>query len=163
MTSGFSSITRLPSWIRPAAPWERESSASTSSPPAISTSSLTQRMPLIIGSSHSSKYTLGRCLAAAFRISRRFFSKEATSRSPFSGTPTIEASICTMSRISWTERWLKITTFRPAFTRSLEMSACKSEKPSTRSGLSARIFPVFALRKAETRGFSCRARGGRTV
>ena len=41
--------------MRPLAAWERDSSENTSSPPAISTSSLTQRMPLIIGSSHSSK------------------------------------------------------------------------------------------------------------
>ena len=40
---------------RPLAAWESESSEKTSSPPAMPTSSLTQRMPLIIGSSHSSK------------------------------------------------------------------------------------------------------------
>ena len=43
------------------------------------------------------------------------------------------------------------------------MSACRSEKPIARSGLSARIASIFALVNAETRGFSRRARGGRTV
>ncbi len=43
------------------------------------------------------------------------------------------------------------------------MSACRSEKPSTRSGSSARILSIFALMNAETFGFSLRARGGRTV
>ena len=41
--------------MRPVAPCEWERAENTSSPPAISTSSLTQRMALIIGSSHSSK------------------------------------------------------------------------------------------------------------
>ena len=36
------------------------SSGKMSSPPAIRTSSATQRMPLMRGSSHSSKYTFGR-------------------------------------------------------------------------------------------------------
>ena len=43
------------------------------------------------------------------------------------------------------------------------MSACRSEKPSTRSGSSARIRSILAVRKAETLGFSRRARGGLTV
>ena len=43
------------------------------------------------------------------------------------------------------------------------MSACRSENPSTRSGSSATIRSIFALVNAETRGFSLRARGGRTV
>ena len=48
--SGARRTTSAPSaMVRPAAPCERESSAKTSSPPDIETSSLTQRMPLIIG------------------------------------------------------------------------------------------------------------------
>ena len=43
------------------------------------------------------------------------------------------------------------------------MSACRSEKPMARSGFSARIWSILALVKADTRGFSCRARAGRTV
>src|SRR5580700_393310 len=51
----------------------------------------------------------------------------------------------------------------PARTSSAAMSAWRSEKPSTRSGCSATMRSIFALVKAETRGFSLRARGGRTV
>src|SRR5439155_22435840 len=43
------------------------------------------------------------------------------------------------------------------------VSACMSEKASARSGFEARIWSTLALVKAETRGFSCRARAGRTV
>jgi hypothetical protein len=43
------------------------------------------------------------------------------------------------------------------------MSACRSEKPNTQSGSSARMASIFALRKALTRGFSWRATRGRTV
>ena len=42
------------------------------------------------------------------------------------------------------------------------MSACRSEKASTRSGSSARIFGTSAVMKAETRCFSRRTCGGRT-
>src|SRR5882672_6426193 len=45
----------------------------------------------------------------------------------------------------------------PARTRSATMSACKSEKASTRSGSSARIFGMSAEMNADTRGFSRRA------
>src|SRR5437867_4151798 len=62
-----------------------------------------------------------------------------------------------------TLRWLAIQTSTPARTRACAMSACMSEKPIARSGRSARIRSTFALVKAETRGFSCRARAGRTV
>ena len=75
----------------------------------------------------------------------------------------MDESISTIDRISSTERWLKSTTFSPAFARSRTMSACKSEKPSTKSGFSATMASFFALRNAEMRGFSRRARGGRTV
>src|SRR5687768_6911460 len=43
------------------------------------------------------------------------------------------------------------------------MSAWMSEKPIARSGFSARIASTLALVKADTRGFSRRARAGRTV
>jgi hypothetical protein len=36
------------------------------------------------------------------------------------------------------------------------MSACRSEKPSTRSGCNATILSIFALVNAETCGFSRR-------
>src|SRR5436309_9970488 len=62
-----------------------------------------------------------------------------------------------------TLRWLAIQTSTPARTRACAMSACMSEKPVARSGRSARIRSTFALVKAETRGFSWRARAGRTV
>jgi hypothetical protein len=56
ITSGrFSTTARGSAITRPLAAWECESSEKTSSPPAMPMSSLTQRMPLIIGSSHSSK------------------------------------------------------------------------------------------------------------
>ena len=60
-------------------------------------------------------------------------------------------------------RWLKTCTSMPARISPAAMSACRSEKPSTRSGLSAMILSVRALVKAETLGFSRRACGGRTV
>ena len=60
-------------------------------------------------------------------------------------------------------RWLKTCTSTPCRTSSAAMSACRSENPSTRSGSSARILSILALVKADTRGFSLRARGGRTV
>ncbi len=43
------------------------------------------------------------------------------------------------------------------------MSAWRSEKVKTRSGSSATIFGISADVNAETRGFSRRALGGRTV
>ena len=60
-------------------------------------------------------------------------------------------------------RWLAIQTSTPALTRACAMSACMSEKPIARSGASARMRSTLAEVKAETRGFSWRARGGRTV
>src|SRR5438309_7996730 len=51
-------------------------------------------------------------------------------------------------------RWLKTWMAMPARTRSATMPACRSEKASTRSGSSARIFGMSAETKADTRGFS---------
>src|SRR6185437_10002764 len=51
----------------------------------------------------------------------------------------------------------------PARTSCAAMSACRSENPNTRSGCSATIRSILALVKAETLGFSRRARGGLTV
>src|SRR5690606_3028236 len=62
-----------------------------------------------------------------------------------------------------TLRWLLIQTSMPCRTSSAAMSAWMSEKPTTKSGSSFRISPIFALVKALTLGFSLRARGGRTV
>src|SRR5690348_4627929 len=62
-----------------------------------------------------------------------------------------------------TLRWLLIHTSTPALISSRAISAWMSEKPIARSGSSLRISPIFALVKAETFGFSLRARGGRTV
>src|SRR5204863_133413 len=67
-----------------------------------------------------------------------------------------------MFKISSTERWLKSITLRPALASSRAMSACRSEKPITRSGLSWRILSVLAVRNADTFGFSRLACGGRT-
>jgi hypothetical protein len=68
-----------------------------------------------------------------------------------------------MEKISSTLRWLKMVTCTPLRTSSAAMSACRSEKPNTQSGFSARILSIFADRKALTFGFSSRARRGRTV
>ena len=56
-----------------------------SSPPAISTSSETQRLPTMSGSSHSSKYTLGQRtkFAAAARMLSRLRCRSAASASAF--------------------------------------------------------------------------------
>src|SRR5690606_14128391 len=62
-----------------------------------------------------------------------------------------------------TLRWLLIHTSTPRRTSSAAMSAWMSEKPTTKSGCSARIASILALVKALTFGFSLRARGGRTV
>ena len=47
--------------------------------------------------------------------------------------------------------------------KAAAMSACRSEKPNTQSGLKSRILSIFALRNALTFGFSSRAFRGRTV
>ena len=57
-----------------------------------------------------------------------------------------------------TERWLKIMMFSPALARSRAMSACRSEKPSTRSGFSSRILSIFALTGTRRRAASRAAR-----
>ena len=62
-----------------------------------------------------------------------------------------------------TLRWFAIHTSTPARISACAMSACMSEKPIARSGSSARIRSTLALVNALTRGFSWRARGGRTV
>ncbi len=68
-----------------------------------------------------------------------------------------------MSRMPATSRWLNACTATLARINSATMSACRSEKVSTRSGSRARIFGTSAEMKAETRGFSLRTRGGRTA
>ena len=68
-----------------------------------------------------------------------------------------------MRRMSATLRWLKTWTSTPRRISADAMSACRSENPSTRSGSSATMRSIFALVNADTRGFSRRARGGRTV
>jgi hypothetical protein len=65
--------------------------------------------------------------------------------------------------ISATLRWLVTSTFSPARISWSASWACMSEKPITRSGCSATILSTLPWRKADTRGFSCRARRGRTV
>jgi hypothetical protein len=62
-----------------------------------------------------------------------------------------------------TERWLNTCTGRPARTSAAATSACMSENASTRSGSSPTMRSILADVNAETRGFSCRARAGRTV
>jgi len=68
-----------------------------------------------------------------------------------------------MEKISATLRWLNTVTCTPARISAEAMSACRSEKPNTQSGSSARILSILALKNALTRGFSSRARRGRTV
>src|SRR4249919_3100877 len=62
-----------------------------------------------------------------------------------------------------TPRWLLIHTSTPCRISSAAMSAWMSEKPTTKSGCSFRISPIFAEVKALTFGFSLRAIAGRTV
>src|SRR5262249_60382673 len=59
MMSGAAAIRSSPDTMRSLAFLRFDSAGNTSMPPAISTSSATQPMPEIIGSSHSSKYTPG--------------------------------------------------------------------------------------------------------
>jgi hypothetical protein len=68
-----------------------------------------------------------------------------------------------VAKISATLRWLVIQTLSPARISLSASAACMSEKPITRSGCSATMRSILPSRKAETRGFSCRARRGRTV
>ncbi len=68
-----------------------------------------------------------------------------------------------MPRMPATSRWLKAWTATLRRISSAAMSACRSEKVSTRSGSSARILSKSAEMNAETRGFSLRTRAGRTA
>ena len=81
-------------------------------PPAISTSSETQPIPEISGSSHSSKNTLGRFfrLSARVRASARRASRAPTSSSARSLASTNAPSIRIIPRIPATLRWLNAWT-----------------------------------------------------
>jgi hypothetical protein len=68
-----------------------------------------------------------------------------------------------MAKMPARSRWLKACTATPWRISVAAMSACRSEKVSTRSGASARILSMSADTKAETRGFSRRTRAGRTA
>ena len=68
-----------------------------------------------------------------------------------------------VAKICATLRWFVTSTFSPARISCSASTACMSLKPITRSGSSATILSILPLRKAETRGFSSRARRGRTV
>jgi hypothetical protein len=83
--------------------------------------------------------------------------------SALSVTPVSAPSVRIIARIPATSRWLKACTATLRRISSATMSACRSEKVSTRSGSSARIFSKSAETKAETRGFSRRTRAGRTA
>ena len=143
----------------------RASSAKQSSPPAIVSSSETQRMALMCGSSHSSKNTLGRRgnLRAAASISCSRARMSSSSTSPRASWPTIAATWYSIEKISAMLRWLNTVTCTPRRISSAAMSACRSEKPNTQSGRSSRIFSILAEVNALTLGFSSRARRGRTV
>ena len=121
-------------------------------------------MPEISGSGHSSKKTRGRrgSEAAASATRARPAASSRASAAPSSARPTAAVTSRIVWRISATERWFVTRTGTPRRTRSLAMSACRSEKPTTSSGRSARIASASALRKDETLGFR-RASGGRTV
>src|SRR3984893_8708595 len=114
---------------------------------------------------HSSKNTLGRFfkLSARFRASARRASRAPTSSSARLLASTNAPSIRIISRIPATLRWLNERTAKPRRMRSAAMSAWRSENVRTRSGTSAMILSMFAEVKALTRGFSRRARGGRTT
>ena len=90
MISGAASITSDEVTIRSVAASLEESAEKTSVPPAISTNSETHLIPVIMGESHSSKYTRGRtsCLSKFLRSARRFSYDEAR-LSAFSPTPTV--------------------------------------------------------------------------
>ena len=124
-----------------------------------------QPIPAISGSSHSSKNTRGRRLrpAAARAMVASLSCITCISCSPRSPCPTIAATWYIIEKISAMLRWLNTVTCTPLRISSAAMSACRSEKPNTQSGWSSRILSILALRKALTRGFSARARGGRTV
>ena len=141
------------------------SSGKQSSPPAMPINSDTQAMALMCGSYHSSKYTRGRRLsvAAAWAMSVKRCCIALMRCIPCSACPTMAASWYSIEKISATLRWLKMVTCTPARISCAAMSACKSEKPITQSGLSATILSILALKKALTRGLSNRACGGRTV
>ena len=139
------------------------SSGKISSPPAASISSETQRIAEIWGVSHSSKYTRGYGVRARARACSRFTRHSSIRTWADSLAPTIAPKVFIMSRIPLTERWLNTITLTPARISSWAMSACRSEKPRTRSGDNARIRSMRALVKALTRGFSFRACGGLTV
>ena len=76
------------------------------------------------------------------------------------GAPTRAPSVRIISRISAMLRWLNACTSMPARISVAAISACKSENVKTRSGFRSMIFAISAEVKAETRGFSRRARGG---
>ena len=141
------------------------SSAKQSSPPAMPISSETQRIALMWGSSHSSKNILGRRgrLLAAAAIWARCSCIVLIRVRPCSPCPTIAATWYIIEKISATLRWLNTVTCTPWRISAAAMSACMSENPKTQSGCNARILSILALVKALTRGFSARARGGRTV
>jgi len=106
MISGALRMTSSAVTMRSLADLHDARSAKTSIPPAASISSDTQPMPEIIGSSHSSKYTLGRTrdFAARLRTIPTVATNSAASRSARSAAPTnaprtrIISRICTMVR-----------------------------------------------------------------
>ena len=129
------------------------------------TSSATQRMPVIIGSSHSSKYTLrpprqsarpratsAMCASRALRIRLGFLVRADQRAEPADVVEdAFDAAMVADPHLD------------AGAISSRAMSAWMSEKPIARSGSSSRISSIFALVNAETFGFSLRARGGRTV
>ena len=75
-----------------------------------------------------------------------------------------EASIWIIERISPTERWLKIMTLMPGLGELARDVGLQIGKPEHQVGLQLQdLVDLRADRNAETLGFSCRARGGRTV
>jgi hypothetical protein len=162
MTSGSRATTADGSTTRSFALPHSSSSGKIGSPPAMTMSSSTQRMPLMSGSFHSSKKTRGRRgnFRAEASISRRPFCSFSMSARPSSGLPTRRASMAIMSKISAMLRWLKLRTVAPRSTRLRVISACTSEKVRTRSGLRSRMASMLASRNAETRGL-LRTSGGR--
>ena len=82
----------------------------------------------------------------------------------FAGTPTSAASIWIIERISPTLALVEDHAFHAGLDQVARDVGLQIGKPEDQVGLQLQDFvDLRADRNAETRGFSCRARGGRTV
>ena len=151
----------------PCQAWRAAAPERSASPPAISTSSSTQRIPEISGSSHSSKNTRGRARKAATPRSRMRFEirLRAASASCFGLALAADQAAEHPDHLQdLGDGALVERHHRDAAADQLGARCRPADRrtPRTRSGCSASILSNFALMNAETFGF-CRASGGRTV